>query len=345
MSTITTPPTHASQFTGESQAKDHRAIESTLWTWANAYKVSLAIFTLSQLGILEKLTSETLGIEEIASRYSCSKELLGPVLMLLFRVGLLEQTGNSFRAHADAQAVLPLLAAESQLYASHITAAKLTQVIQSGQAASVFDTAGAQEYLPHFTAAMRASARTLAPHLLRFGKLRESTHLLDLGGADGALALALRRFVPELSVTVLDLPRMEEPFRTHMAAEGVNDKVRFQSGDLRMPDQIVDCLKQADTVIASNVVHLLSSSHRQALYEAIKERVAAGGRLIVYEQFVEDSGSLRAADFLTIDWVVNGVDFRESAQALCDCLCAVGFSDVYSRCFPGLPGALVYARV
>jgi len=54
---------------------------------------------------------------------------------------------------------------------------------------------------------------------------------------------------------------------------------------------------------------------------------------------------LNATHCMAVDWIINGVQFRETPQQLCKILEAGGFYDAQYRCFRGLPGAVVAAQL
>jgi hypothetical protein len=327
----------------EAAGKNSCSLEPSIWSWVNAYKVSVSIFALNELGVLKLLASGFLTPAQIAAELHLNEELLQPLLELLASAGIFERSGSGFRAQQGIDTILPLVTMESRLSASHVTASQIAKVVRSGQAANIFQTENIEEYLPVFTSAMRSSARTLAPHLLRFGNLRQARQVVDLGGADGSLALALRRVAPHLSVKVVDLPRMQQPFVTQMGEHGAPGAIQFHAADLRQPETFADLLANADVVNISNVVHLLTTRQRTALYHAVRKHSAPGTRLLVYDQFIGDHEPFNATHFMAVDWVINGVQFRETPQQLCDILLGVGFCDAQFRRFPGLPGAVIGA--
>jgi hypothetical protein len=307
--------------------------------------VSASIFALNELGVLSLVASEFLTPAQIAAERNVNSELLQPLLELLASAGVLQQSGTRFKAHQGIETILPLLAMESRMSASHVTASQIASVVRSGRAADIFQIGNIEEYLPVFTSAMRSSARTLAPHLLRFGNLREARQVVDLGGADGSLALALLRLAPHLSISVVDLPRMQEPFSTQIREHGVATAVQFHAADLRQPETFVHLLANADVLNISNVVHLLTTRQRAALYHAVRQHSAPGARFLVYDQFIGDNEPFDATHFMAVDWVINGVQFRQTPQQCCDILLGLGFSDARFRRFFGLPGAIVASQV
>jgi hypothetical protein len=321
------------------------SLECSIWSWANAYKVSFSIFALNELGVLKLISADFLTAEQIAAQLGLNEELLQPLLELLASAGVLHQSDHGFRAQQGMETILPLLAMESRLSASHVTASQIAKVVRSGQAADIFQTGNVEEYLPVFTSAMRSSARTLAPHLLRFGDIRQARQVVDLGGADGSLALALRRVAPHLSITVVDLPRMQRPFSIHIREHSAADAIQFHAADLRQPESFVHLLANADVVNISNVVHLLTIRQRMALYHAVRQHSVPGTRFLVYDQFIGNNEPFNATHFMTVDWIINGVQFRETPQELCEVLLDLGFSEARFRRFSGLPGAVIAARV
>ncbi|HEV7521638.1 MAG TPA: class I SAM-dependent methyltransferase [Candidatus Angelobacter sp.] len=321
------------------------SLERSIWSWANAYKVSFSIFALNELGVLKLIATSFLAPAQIADQLDLSEELLTPLLELLASTGVLQEREGAFRGQQGIETILPLLVMESRLSASHVTSSQIAKVVRSGLAADIFQTGNVEEYLPIFTAAMRSSARTLAPHLVRFGNLRQCRQVLDLGGADGSLALALCRVVPQLSISVVDLPRMQQPFEKQIREHGAEHAIHFHSADLRQPETLAGLLGTADVILISNVVHLLTTEHRFRLYRTVQQHAAAGTRFVVYDQFIGDNAPLSGTDFMAVDWVINGVQFRETPEQLCEILRESGFSHAQSRQFPGLPGAVVIAQV
>ncbi|HEX7286694.1 MAG TPA: class I SAM-dependent methyltransferase [Candidatus Angelobacter sp.] len=321
------------------------SLEPSVWSWANAYKVSFSIFALNEVGVLRLIADDFLGAAEIAGLLGLDAELLTPMLELLASVGVLHQNQLGFRAQQGIETILPLLAMESRLSASHVTSARIASTLRTGKAADIFQSGNVQEYIPLFTAAMRSSARTLAPHLVRFGNVRQARQVLDLGGADGSLALALARVAPHLSITVVDLPRMEQAFQNQISEHKAANAIRFHAADLRRPEELDGLLGKADIIIISNVIHLLTRSQREALYRTVQQHGAPGTRFLVYDQFIDDSGPLNGTHFMAVDWVINGVQFRETPQQLCEVLQRTGLRDTQVRRFPGLPGAVIAATV
>jgi hypothetical protein len=216
-------------------------LQAGVWSWANVYKVSLSIFALNDLGVLKFISTEFHTAPQIATELNLKLDLLSALLDLLVSVGVLQRNMDGFRAHQGMETLLPLLSMESHLSATHLSAAQIAKVVRSGEPADIFQVGNVETYLPIFATAMRSSSRTLAPHLIRFCQIRQCRRVLDLGGADGSLAVALKRVAPHLTLTVVDLPRLKHAFETLIVV--LREVIRASERRLAFTiDQRVDCL-------------------------------------------------------------------------------------------------------
>jgi hypothetical protein len=138
---------------------------------------------------------------------------------------------------------------------------------------------------------------------------------------------------------------MQRPFSIHIREHSAADAIQFHVADLRQPESFVHLLANADVVNISNVVHLLTIRQRMALYHAVRQHSVPGTRFLIYDQFIGNNEPFNATHFMTVDWIINGVQFRETPQELCEVLLDLGFSEARFRRFSGLPGAVIAARV
>ena len=83
-------------------------------------------------------------------------------------------------------------------------------------------------------------------------------------------------------------------------------------------------------------------SQIDALLDALHNGLRRGARLVVYDQFL-DPASFSAADLMTVDWACVGAEFSLTDRDMCERLERYGFTNVVSKRFPLLPGALVCA--
>jgi hypothetical protein len=325
----------------------HSAAAETanVWYWANAYKVSMALFALLEVGAIERLAGVRSTACILARDLGLSPHALDSLLNLLSTAGVLDYNEGGFALRPAAAALLPLLSLERLLSDKHIRRDSLVSVLRGGSGTDPMAEADAQELWTIYLAAMAVGARTLAPHLVRFGHLDSQLHLLDLGGADGALGLAIGRLRPGIVVTVVDRPQVERAFQDRITAAGEKDRFRFVANDLRHPDDFPPELWNADTVLLSNVLHLLSAEERQKLLQAVRDHMASGTRVLVYDQFLAPDRIIDATWFMVVDWLLCGYRFDSTEQAFAEELFELGFVTISCRRTPALPGAMVFAKV
>ncbi len=87
----------------------------------------------------------------------------------------------------------------------------------------------ARRWIRFTTALTRHEGRVLADHL----DLQGSTHLLDIGGNSGELAVQLCAIFPRLKVTCFDLPVVCQIGIENVRARPEHERIQFQAGDMR----------------------------------------------------------------------------------------------------------------
>ncbi|MCZ0972183.1 methyltransferase [Streptomyces albulus] len=96
--------------------------------------------------------------------------------------------------------------------------------------------------------------------------LATTTHLIDVGGANGPFAVAALQHSPRLRATVFDLPEVEPHLKETRAAHGLGDRLTFLPGNF-----FTDELPEGDCIAFGYIlsdwpddacVQLLSKAHR-----------------------------------------------------------------------------------
>jgi acetylserotonin N-methyltransferase len=107
------------------------------------------------------------------------------------------------------------------------------------------------------------------------------TSFVDLGGATGHLALAVRERYPHLRGTLFDLPSVIEFAREH-----VGDQVSLAAGDF-----FADPLPPGDLYAVGRILHDWSEAKIVALLAKIYTALPAGGGLLIAEKLVKEDRS------------------------------------------------------
>ncbi|KVU40985.1 hypothetical protein WK69_23495 [Burkholderia ubonensis] len=310
--------------------------------WAMAYKISDILMTLTETGALARLQQAPATAEALAAASGWRAAPLARFLELLATVGVLERSGAAYSLPSATRAVLPVVAMESRLRRWHADHGSLRAALETGVAERPLEQIDDAAFLTCYQQAMAASARALALHVYRYAAMPAHGAILDIGGADGALAGELAALLPHTRYCVVDRPPVAAHFDARVAGMADRERFRFVADDITQPQVLGTEIAAADAAIVSNVLHLLSDREIDALLDALRGGLRSGARLVVYDQFL-DPACFSAADLMTVDWACVGAEFALTDRDMCERLARHGFAAVASRRFPLVPGALVCA--
>jgi hypothetical protein len=313
--------------------------------WAMAYKLSDTLMMLVEVEALDQLITAPCSAHALAKTLGLQSEPLSKLLDLLVTANILNKDGPKYVVPKLTQAVLPMMILESKVRWWHAKNQSMRNVLKTGIGADPLDNMIDDTFLPIYQKAMAAAARSIALHLFRYGNMSRTGCILDIGGADGALAEQLSLLMPDASFTVIDRPPVRPHFEERIAKlPGSSSKFRFVTDDVVYPDALLQEAKSASSVVISNVLHLLSSAQIKALLAGLRAYLTPGSRLIIYDQFV-DCFQLDPARLMVVDWVNLGAGFDLHEHDLEQALLSLGYGEVSARRFTTLPGALVCASI
>ena len=106
---------------------------------------------------------------------------------------------------------------------------------------------------------------------------------VEVGTAQGDLAVQIARAHPHLSGIGFDLPVVEPIFSDYAARNGLSGRLRFVQGDF-----FKDPFPQADVVTMGHILHDWDLAQKKALIRKAWEMLPEGGALIVYESIIDD---------------------------------------------------------
>jgi acetylserotonin N-methyltransferase len=135
-----------------------------------------------------------------------------------------------------------------------------------------------------FLLGMHGFGQISSPHVAEAFDLSRFTHLVDLGGATGHLAVACCRRWPHLRATVSDLPAAV-PLAQEMIAleEDVADRITVQANDF-----FTEPLPPGDLYAVGRILHDWSEERIHALLGKIAAALPAGGALLIGEKLLDD---------------------------------------------------------
>jgi C-methyltransferase len=173
---------------------------------------------------------------------------------------------------------------------------------EGGESARVFDRA------------MTSSSRQAAEDLAEFVDLTGVTSVADIGGGQGFVLAGLLERDPALHGTLLDLPAVVAHADSRLCEGGsLAGRVRLEPGDCREAIPV-----RADLYIIKNILEWDDASTRATLRNVVAA-AAPGARVLVIENLVDDSPSMRfttAMDLLLLLNVGGAKHSKESLRAL-----------------------------
>ncbi|SEO88289.1 methyltransferase [Nitrosovibrio sp. Nv6] len=147
------------------------------------------------------------------------------------------------------------------------------------------DPAGLKEFLSAMTGVSHAANKIIA----RAFPWQGYHTFIDVGTAQGDLAVQIALAHPHLRGSGFDRPEVGPVFRQYAEAAGVADRVDFVPGDF-----FKDELPQADVVLMGHILHDWDLPTKKMLIRKAFDAIPAGGALIVYESIIDDDRSKNA---------------------------------------------------
>jgi hypothetical protein len=106
---------------------------------------------------------------------------------------------------------------------------------------------------------------------------------IDVGTAQGDLAVQVAIANPHLTGAGFDLPVVRPIFEEYAAENGVADRLRFVPGDF-----FKDALPSTDVVMMGHILHDWDLAEKKMLIAKAYEALPAGGAFIAYEAIIDD---------------------------------------------------------
>jgi SAM-dependent methyltransferase len=143
--------------------------------------------------------------------------------------------------------------------------------------------------LKQFLAAMTGLSRGANMTIARAFPWNTYQTFVDVGTAQGDLAVQIALANPHLRGRGFDLPQVAPIFEEYVAAMGVADRVTFLRGSF-----FTDPLPETDVVLMGHILHDWDLPTKKMLIQKAFDAVRPGGALIVYEAIIDDDRSKNA---------------------------------------------------
>jgi precorrin-6B methylase 2 len=147
--------------------------------------------------------------------------------------------------------------------------------------------------LKGFLAAMTGLSHGANVAIARQFPWHEHETFVDVGTAQGDLAVQIALANDHLTGVGFDLPEVAPVFEDYVEHNGVQERLRFAAGDF-----FADELPKADVLVMGHILHDWSLDEKRTLIRKAHEALPEGGALIVYETIIDDDRSKNAFGLL-----------------------------------------------
>ncbi len=270
----------------------------TVLNLIDAFRASKAMFAAVSLGIFDRLEASPASAAALAAEKGLHGDALERLLDACVALGLLGRDHDRYVNLPVASLYLRVASPDTLsgyiLYSDRILYrlwGHLEDAVREGaprweQAfggrAGVFEELFATDQSRgDFLEGMHGMGLLSSPAIVEAVDLGPFTHLCDLGGATGHLAIHACRRYPGLGATVFDLPAVVPHARRHIEASGLAGRIQVQAGDF-----FTDPLPEADLFALGRILHDWSEPKIAVLLDKIYQRLPAGGGLLVCERIL-----------------------------------------------------------
>ncbi|AUG78297.1 methyltransferase [Kitasatospora sp. MMS16-BH015] len=291
-----------------------------------------ALRAAASLRIADALGEQPMTVNELADAVGVEPRPLRRLLRALSCYGVFTETGEDSYAHTDMSRQLREDAPDSLRYITLWCTEpwtwqawpRLEDAVRTGR--TVFPELYGREFFDYlhsgeaedsarvFDQAMTHSSRQSAADLAGYLDLSGIGSVADIGGGQGQVLAGLLAKHPQLRGTLLDLPKVVEHADPRLRPGGeLADRARLVGGDCREAIPV-----EADLYIIKNILEWDDESTRRTLAN-VRAVARPGARLVVVENLVDDSPSMRfttAMDLLLLLNVGGAKHSRESLLAL-----------------------------
>lgn len=259
---------------------------------------SKTLLSAVELGVFTELGKWPLDAESLCTRLNLHRRGASDFFDALVALGMLQRKdghycntpeGDFFLNRAQPGYIGGLLEmANARLYPFW---GDLTTALKSGepqnevkQARDVFaelysDPARLKQFLCAMTGISMGAARSLAQQF-PWDKFKS---FIDVGGAQGCVAVQLALAHPHLTGGEFDLPVVGPIFDEYVQSFGLAQRLRFQPGNF-----FDDPLPGAEVIIMGHILHDWDLEQKRQLIAKAYAALPPGGALIVYDAIIDD---------------------------------------------------------
>ena len=259
---------------------------------------SKTLLSALELGVFTELAEGPKDAEALGTALNLHPRGARDFFDALVALGMLQRTNGHYRNTPEGDVFMDrakpgyvgglLEMANARLYPSW---GNLTAGLKSGQPQNEVrdandsfgelysDPARLRQFLSAMTGISMSAAKALAQQF----PWESFRTFIDVGGAQGCVAVQLALAHPHLSGGNFDLPVVGPIFNEYAQTFGLAQRLRFHAGNF-----FEDSLPHADAIIMGHILHDWDREEKLRLIEKAYAALPGGGALIVYEAIIDD---------------------------------------------------------
>jgi hypothetical protein len=301
---------------------------------------SKTLLSAIELGLFTELAEKPLGATELAARLKLHSRSARDFFDALVALRMLEREHDLYRNTPETEMFLDrnkltylggmLEMANERLYPFW---GSLTEGLRNGLPQNELKTGGAglfesiygdPERLKLFLGAMTGLSMGASQAIAQKFTWENYQTVVDVGGAQGGLLVQVCLAHPHLSGTNFDLAVVGSIFEAYVAANGLKERLRFQTGNF-----FDEPLPAADVITMGHILHDWNLEEKQMLLKKAYQALPKGGALIVFEALIDDERRQNAFGLLmSLNMLIEtpgGFDY--TGKDCCDWMRQAGFRD------------------
>ncbi len=270
-----------------------------------AFWSSKTLLSAIEMGVFTELARGSEPFDTLCARLELHPRSARDFLDALVALGFLERTGDRYSNSVEADLFLDrkkpsyiggiLEMANHRLYPfwEH-----LTEALRTGQPQNELRTGSPGLFeilysdparLKEFLAAMTGVSRGANVAIAQNFPWQDYRTFVDVGTAQGDLAVQIAQANPHLQGIGFDLPEVAPVFKDYINAFGLADRLTFIPGDFFKQD-----LPKADVVLMGHILHDWDLPTKKMLIAKAFDAIPTGGAFVVYEALIDDERSKNA---------------------------------------------------
>lgn len=270
-----------------------------------AFWASKTLLSAIELGVFTELSNGPEPFETLSGRLGLHARSARDFLDALVALGFLKRDGDRYANTPETDRFLDcrkssyvggiLEMANLRLYSFW---GNLTEALRTGKPQNELRTGGPGLFetlyadpvrLKGFLAAMTGISHGANMTIARVFPWANYRTFVDVGTAQGDLAVQIGLANPQLHGVGFDLREVAPIFEEYVAAAGVADRLTFVPGDFFKED-----LPKADVILMGHILHDWDLPTKRMLVQKAFEAIPSGGAFIVYDTIIDDDRSQNA---------------------------------------------------